>query len=117
MIADSLMTMLRAGPLVSFIGSPTVSPVTAFLCACDFFPFPSPKPPASMYFFALSQAPPVFDIDTAIMTPATRAPLRRPAQAFFPRRQPKMIGLKITSAPGPIISRSDACVEMETHVL
>merc|ERR1719271_1715590 len=107
MIAESLMTMLSAGPLVSFIGSPTVSPVTAFLCACDFFPLPSPRPPASMYFFALSQAPPVFDIDTAIMTPATRAPLRRPAQAFFPSRQPNMIGLRITSAPG-----HDGCIDV-----
>jgi len=31
MMADSFTTMLRDGPEVSFSGSPTVSPVTAFL--------------------------------------------------------------------------------------
>jgi len=29
MMAESLMRMLREGPLVSFSGSPTVSPITA----------------------------------------------------------------------------------------
>lgn len=32
MIAISLINMLRDGPLVSFKGSPTVSPITAALC-------------------------------------------------------------------------------------
>ena len=58
MIADSLITMLMAGPDVSFSGSPTVSPVTAFLCAAEPFGCSGPRPPASMYFFALSHAPP-----------------------------------------------------------
>merc|ERR1719487_1260623 len=115
MIADSLMTMLRAGPLVSFIGSPTVSPVTAFLWACDFFPLPSPRPPASMYFFALSQAPPVFDMEMASMTPETRAPTRRPAAAFLPKKTPQRRGLSRTSAPGGSISRRDARVEICTQ--
>lgn len=37
-IADSLMRMFSEGPDVSLRGSPTVSPVTAFLCATDPFP-------------------------------------------------------------------------------
>ena len=47
--------MLRAGPLVSLVGSPTVSPITQASCASD--PFP-PWFPSSIYFFALSAAPP-----------------------------------------------------------
>ena len=47
--------MLRAGPLVSLVGSPTVSPITPASCASD--PFP-PWFPSSIYFFALSAAPP-----------------------------------------------------------
>jgi hypothetical protein len=36
-MAMSLMRMLMAGPEVSFNGSPTVSPITAFLCSGSFF--------------------------------------------------------------------------------
>ena len=36
-IAISLIRMLIDGPLVSFIGSPTVSPTTAALCASECF--------------------------------------------------------------------------------
>src|SRR4030095_9368781 len=50
-----LIIGLTAGPAVSLYGSPTVSPVTAALCASE--PLP-PKCPSSMYFFALSHAPP-----------------------------------------------------------
>ena len=52
------MTLIRIatpGPLVSLKGSPTVSPTTAALCASE--PLP-PKWPSSMYFLALSHAPP-----------------------------------------------------------
>lgn len=35
MMAVSFITMFNAGPEVSFRGSPTVSPVTAFLCAAE----------------------------------------------------------------------------------
>ena len=45
-IALSLTKILREGPLVSFKGSPTVSPVTAFLCAAEPLPFSGPKAPA-----------------------------------------------------------------------
>ena len=50
--------MFRDGPDVSFSGSPTVSPTTAALCSSE--PLP-PRLPASMYFLALSQAPPELD--------------------------------------------------------
>lgn len=49
---------LSAGPAVSLKGSPIVSPMTAALCASN--PFP-PSWPDSMYFLALSQAPPALD--------------------------------------------------------
>jgi len=55
--------MLREGPEVSFNGSPTVSPITPAVCSD--VPFPngflvtsSNNYPLSMYFLALSQAPP-----------------------------------------------------------
>jgi hypothetical protein len=63
-IAISFIRIFIDGPLVSFIGSPTVSPITAFLWGSDFFAITFPftyKFPASIYFFALSQAPPVFE--------------------------------------------------------
>src|SRR6266496_2419171 len=56
--ATMLMILINgftAGPAVSLYGSPTVSPVTAALCASE--PFP-PWCPSSIYFFALSHAPP-----------------------------------------------------------
>jgi len=68
-IADSFIRIFIDGPDVSFSGSPTVSPTTAALCGSVFFlkgsPFSS-KLPASIYFFALSQAPPVFEKEIAI---------------------------------------------------
>merc|ERR1712151_116278 len=57
MMAVSFMTMFNAGPEVSFSGSPTVSPVTEFLCASEPFTNSLPRPPAEMYFLELSQAP------------------------------------------------------------
>jgi len=76
-IADSLIRMFIEGPLVSLRGSPTVSPTTAFLCSSDFFSNTSGSPfsffsvfetwvPASMNFFALSQAPPALENEIAI---------------------------------------------------
>src|ERR1700722_19892527 len=55
----NLIKIFNAGPEVSLKGSPTVSPITAALCASE--PLP-PKLPASIYFLALSQTPPVFAI-------------------------------------------------------
>ena len=55
----SLMRMLMEGPEVSLKGSPTVSPTTAALWASE--PLP-PWVPPSMYFLALSHAPPALDM-------------------------------------------------------
>ena len=63
----------------------------------------------STYFLALSHAPPVLDIDTAIWTPETRAPARRPARVLVPNRMPTTTGESITRQPGGIISDRDAC--------
>lgn len=69
-IAISLIKMLSAGPEVSFNGSPTVSPTTAalwisepFLTLSPFYPIIAPL---SIYFLALSQAPPVLAAEIAI---------------------------------------------------
>merc|ERR1719264_1924180 len=110
MMAVSFITMFRAGPEVSFKGSPTVSPVTEFLCASEPFTNSLPKPPAEMYFLELSQAPPVLLMEMASCTLDTRAPDKSPAQQFFPNPRPATSGLRITRAPGAIISLSDASV-------
>src|SRR5207253_3950784 len=57
-----LIIGLTAGPAVSLYGSPTVSPVTAALWGSE--PLP-PWWPSSMYFLALSHAPPPEVIDMA----------------------------------------------------
>jgi hypothetical protein len=60
-MAESLIKMFKDGPEVSLSGSPTVSPITAALCSSDpfFLTYPSTvNYPDSMYFLALSQAPP-----------------------------------------------------------
>ena len=51
----TLISGFSAGPAVSLNGSPTVSPMTAALWASE--PLP-PSLPSSMYFLALSHAPP-----------------------------------------------------------
>ena len=70
-----------------------------------------------MYFFALSQAPPVFDAEIAIWTPLTNAPGKSPATAYGPNNIPKKIGVKITNKPGAIISCNEAWVEIWMHAL
>jgi len=68
-IAINLTRILRDGPEVSFNGSPTVSPITAALCSSDPFFLTTPSItnyPDSIYFLALSQAPPVLDAEIAI---------------------------------------------------
>ena len=61
-IAINLIKMFRAGPDVSLRGSPTVSPMTAALCSSECFFLTSPLAsvyyPLSIYFLALSHAPP-----------------------------------------------------------
>ena len=62
----TLMRGLIAGPAVSLKGSPTVSPMTAASCPGE--PLP-PWWPSSMYFLALSQAPPPVHIEIATNRP------------------------------------------------
>ena len=80
------------GPVVSLNGSPTVSPTTAALWQSD--PFP-PKTPDSIYFFALSHAPPEFDIIIAIANPVTVDPASNPATPFGPKINPTITGVAI----------------------
>ena len=64
------MRIFKLGPEVSFNGSPTVSPITEAVCSSVplllTIPYESLYEPLSIYFFALSQAPPVLDIEIAI---------------------------------------------------
>merc|ERR1719383_905826 len=99
----SFMRMLREGPDVSLSGSPIVSPMTAALCASGPRARAASVAPASMYFFALSHAPPVLDMLTASSTPS----------ALTPKRVPTMMGVPMTRMPGPTISRREACVEID----
>merc|ERR1719401_1280326 len=114
-MACNFITMFKAGPEVSLKGSPTVSPVTAASCAGTFLPLraaSSEKPPL-MYFLQLSQAPPELDIEMASCTEETREPVRMPNTACTPKKVPATKGDPITSAPGAIISLSEARVEIE----
>ena len=107
----SLSRMLSEGPEVSLNGSPTVSPTTAALWASE--PLP-PKWPSSMYFLALSQAPPALAIMIAIMEPAAMEPISRPPSASAPITAPTTIGTTTARSPGMIISRRAPSVEMAT---
>ena len=73
-----MISGLRAGPAVSLKGSPTVSPMTAALWASE--PLP-PSLPSSMYFLALSHAPPEFDRVLAISWPVKMAAARKAPRA------------------------------------
>jgi hypothetical protein len=66
--------------------------VTAFLWVAEPFAWSGPRAPVSMYFLALSQAPPVFEAEIASWIPETRAPARRPATQFLPKRTPATRG-------------------------
>lgn len=49
-----------------------------------------------MYFFALSQAPPVFAAEIAICTPLTKEPGKKPARITGPNKKPRAKGVIIT---------------------
>ena len=102
------------GPEVSLKGSPTVSPTTAALWAS--LPLP-PWLPSSMYFLALSQAPPALDMKMASSTPVTREPASRPPRASTPRIRPTARGASTAMTPGTSISFRAAVVEMATQDL
>ena len=61
-----------------------MSPVTAALCASE--PLP-PWWPSSMYFLALSHAPPPVVIEIATNRPVTIVPISTPPSAFGPEQQ------------------------------
>jgi len=106
-MADNLTKMFNDGPLVSFKGSPTVSPITAALCSGDpfFLTYPlSVNYPDSMYFLALSQAPPALADETAIETPETKTPGKTPATAVGPNKIPTANGVPKTIIAGMNIS-------------
>src|SRR5690606_17609086 len=107
----TLMSGLIEGPAVSLYGSPTVSPTTAAAWASE--PLP-PWLPSSMYFLALSQAPPPFDIDRAIIRPEAITPISRPPSASGPQRKPTTAGQAHAMTPDSAISRSAARVTMST---
>mmetsp|Transcript_65840 Transcript_65840/g.147009 ORF Transcript_65840/g.147009 Transcript_65840/m.147009 type:complete len:241 (+) Transcript_65840:156-878(+) len=122
----SLISTCSEGPAVSLNGSPTVSPVTAALCAS--LPLP-PYLPDSMYFFALSHAPPALFrksdsrmpvVVAVISSPATTCgpsnglPCREPMQR---KMKPMAIGKPSASSPGFRISERAAAVTIATHLL
>src|SRR6478672_4419110 len=106
-----LISGLIAGPAVSLYGSPTVSPVTAALCASE--PLP-PKLPSSMYFLALSHAPPPVVIEIATNSPVTIVPISRPPSAFGPSSRPTTTGTATGSSDGTTISLIADLVSMST---
>ena len=103
-MAINLIKIFKLGPLVSFKGSPMVSPITAALCSSLPFPLLSPfaftYSPPSINFLQLSQAPPVLLILMAIYTPLTRAPGSSPATITGWITNPSTRGVKITRQPG-----------------
>jgi len=52
--------------------------------------------PLSIYFFALSHAPPVLAAEIAIWTPLTNDPGKNPAKILGPNANPKNSGDRIT---------------------
>mmetsp|Transcript_22616 Transcript_22616/g.70062 ORF Transcript_22616/g.70062 Transcript_22616/m.70062 type:complete len:248 (-) Transcript_22616:1829-2572(-) len=115
MMEMSLRRMFSAGPEVSLKGSPTVSPMTT--ASWMSVPLPPWAFSISMYFLALSQAPPALDIMMAMHAPDTMVPPRTPRRHFGPTMKPMMNGTKTATAPGRIISSMELCVEMATHSL
>ena len=85
MMFITLIIGLIAGPAVSLYGSPTVSPVTAAACALE--PLP-PKLPSSMYFLALSYAPPPVVIWSATKRPTTIVPSSIAPSAWGAEQEP-----------------------------
>lgn len=125
-VDNNLIRMCIDGPAVSLHGSPTVSPVTAALCAS--LPFP-PNFPVSMYFLALSQAPPPLLKKRAIRIPVLVENIKNPANTSAPNSglplyypmilnsTPTVIGDKTDSRPGLIIYLRPALLTKLTHYL
>lgn len=119
-MADNLTKMLREGPEVSFKGSPIVSPITAALCSLDplalIAPELSTNYPDSMYFLALSQAPPELAEEIAMDTPETKIPGNTPATAVGPNNNPTAKGVPKTIKAGKNISFKEELVAILIHL-
>jgi hypothetical protein len=78
---------------------------SASVVACGTLWMSEPLPPRvgsdppSMYFLALSHAPPVLDMEMANWTPDNRAPVSIPKTALTPKKVPAMRGENRTRAP------------------
>ncbi len=106
-----LINGLIAGPAVSSYGSPTVSPVTATICASD--PLP-PQLPSSIYFFALSHAPPPVVIEIATNKPVIIVPSNSPPKVTGPKTTPTITGTRTGNKEGTTISLIAATVSKLT---
>ena len=76
-----------------------MSPTTAALWMSEPLPPSVGSWPPSMYFFALSQAPPVLLMEMANCTPDNREPVNKPNTAFTPKKVPAIKGERMTNAP------------------
>ena len=88
-----------------------MSPVTAAAWAKE--PLP-PWLPSSMYFLALSQAPPAEVIAMPTKSPVTIVPISKPPSASMPMNPTPTTKTKGNNA-GRIICFKAACVTMSTH--
>ena len=68
-----------------------------------------------MYFFALSQAPPALDMNTAMAKPETDTPPSSPTTPVGPRIKPVMMGTTMASTAGVTISWSAPLVHRPTQ--
>src|SRR5438445_711573 len=124
-VLSSLISTCSDGPAVSLNGSPTVSPTTPALCASD--PFP-PYAPVSMYFLALSHAPPPLFMSVASRMPAMVPTMRNAATEIAPtgnwslgsakkrKITPTATGLATASTPGTTMALSADLVTISTQV-
>jgi hypothetical protein len=71
-------------------------------------------PPFSMYFLALSHAPPALAMNSDSEAPTASAPAKAPASAAGPTEKPMSTGPSTATRPGRIIWRSAALVAMST---
>src|SRR3989338_4212146 len=111
-VESNLMSTCSDGPAVSLNGSPTVSPTTAALCTSD--PLP-PYTPVSMYFLALSQAPPPLLSTSARSTPVMVPTINVAATASLPSRIPTSVGTATAMIPGSTICLSAPRVAISTQ--
>src|SRR5438445_364088 len=111
-VASSFTRTCSEGPAVSLKGSPTVSPTTAAACASVRLPSTLPASsvnwPDSMYFLALSHAPPPLLRTVASMTPAMVPTISIPAIASYPRISPTRMGVALGKRLGRVSDRVEA---------